>query len=283
VQLIEADVVIFGYGTITKSIIAKLQNRNASIICVTDNEHSQREINSSRDIQFFNRSEIVKSDIKSKNALFSWRNIEPLLQSSGQVREWLMSSQFKAKQSFLLSSASVYADSNVPINESTKNLDLNATSDRKMALEIALSKLMKSKSIFHSNLRISNAYGRDLDYGFIASLRKAIGVQTSVKVFTGREITRDYISINDIAFAIDQILEADFNYPDLNISTGRGQSISQVLTIFSTFGHTFENRIDVSPSLNIKDFSVLDCGLLSSLINWNPKSLTQGIQELLNT
>ena len=282
VQSIEAEVAIFGFGSITKSIITSLQKTNTSIICVTNNGYSQIENNGFRNIQFLTRAEIIKTELHSKKVLFSWRNVDPLLQNSGKLKEWLKSSRFISNQSFLLSSASVYASSNMAINESQINLALNAPVNGKLSLEASLIELMKGKSIFHSNLRISNAYGSELDYGFIAALRKAIDCQTSVQLFEGREIVRDYISITDIVFAIDQILAAEFSYSNINISTGRGNSIAQVLKIFEALGHLFGNRINVVPKSDIIGSSILDCTLLASLIDWKPRDLAQGIHEMLN-
>jgi len=282
VQSIEAEVAIFGFGNITKSIITNLQKTNTSIICVTNNEHSQIENNVCRDIQFLTRAEIIKTELQSKKVLFSWRNVDPLLQNSGKLKEWLKSSQFTSNQSFLLSSASVYADSIEAINESHINLALDASINAKLSLEGSLIELMKGKSIFHSNLRISNAYGPELDYGFIATLRKAINSQTSVQIFEGREIIRDYISITDVVFAVNQILATELSYSSINISTGRGYSIEQVLKIFGELGHLFGNRINVVPKSDIVASSILDSTLLASLIDWKPRDLVQGIHELLN-
>jgi hypothetical protein len=281
VQSIETDVVIFGFGKITKNIITKIQKTNTSIICVTDNAFSQIENNGCEDVKFLTRAEIVKTELQSKNILFSWRNADPLFENSGKLEQWIKSNRFTCSQSFLLSSASVYAESNLAINESQKNLDLISPINGKLALESVLLELMRVKSIFHTNLRISNAYGPDLDYGFIAALCKAVNSQTPVKIFTGREVIRDYISINDVVFAVSQILEADFPFLNINISTGRGNSISQVLEMFEGLGHFFENRINVLPKSDIVSSSILDCTLLASLIDWKPIDLAQGIQELL--
>ncbi len=235
-----------------------------------------------KDVKFLTRAEIVNTELQSKNILFSWRNVDPLLENSGKLHEWIKSSRFICNRSFLLSSASVYADSIEAINESKINLNLNAPVNSKLVLESSLLELMRDKSIFHSNLRISNAYGPDLDYGFIAALRKAIGTETPVKIFKGREIIRDYISISDIVFAVGQILSAEFSDTNMNISTGRGHSISQVLEIFGALGYFFENLIDVVPNPDTVSSSILDCTLLTSLIEWKPRDLAQGIHEMLN-
>jgi hypothetical protein len=279
VQSIETDVAIFGFGSITKSIITEIQKTNPSIICISDNAFSQIKINGCKDIKFLTRAEIHKIELHSKNALFSWRNVDPLFENSGKLQQWIKSDRFSCDQSFLLSSASVYGESNEAIKES--QINLNSPTSLKLSLESKLLELMRGKSIFHSNLRISNVYGPDLDYGFIAALRNAINSQTPARIFIGKEVIRDYVSISDVVFAISQILAAEFRHLNINISTGRGNSIAQILEIFEDLGHFFENRINVLPKTDIVSSSVLDCALLASLIDWKPIDLAQGIHDLL--
>ena len=282
VQSIETDVIILGYGRIIKNIISNLYDKNLSIICITNNELAQREINNHKEIQFITRAEAISKNLQSKKALFAWRNIAPLVENSGEFQDWLNSNQFESRQSFLLSSASVYRDSSITVCESQINLDQISDRSGKLLLETSLSDLMKSKSTFHTNLRISNIYGPNLNYGFIAALLDAIQNQAFVEIYEGREIVRDYISISDVVFAVSQILLADFKHPNINISTGKGNSISQVLDIFATYKYLFANRINKVPSLDIKSTSILNCELLSSIIEWKPRDLAQGINEILN-
>lgn len=281
-QLLETDIVIFGYGPITQEILASLQKENNSIICVTDNEYVDRDVNAHKNTRFLSRSEVVKTKVLSKGTLFSWRDKTPLHRNSSQMQEWLKSDLFRSERSLFLSSASVYADSGVSLTESLNNLELDVEENKKYVLEKIMSDIMQSKSIYHSNLRISNAYGKQLSYGFIGGLLKSITTHVPVQVYSGRLIVRDYISVTDIAFAVNKLLKVGSDKPNINISTGIGLSIPQVLNIFESHGHGFENRINVIPTLDVKSTSILDCTLLDSLVTWEPRNLEQGIAEILD-
>jgi nucleoside-diphosphate-sugar epimerase len=281
-QLIETDVAIFGFGPITRQIIANLQSENNSIVCVTENYYKQSDFNSHKGIQFLTRSEVIKTKVRSKSTVFSWRNVTPLHENTSRIQDWLNSDQFKSHRSLLLSSASVYEDSKEALDESLNNLRLNVQEEEKHFLEESLSNLMASKSVCHSNLRISNAYGQHLTYGFIGALLNTIKTNEPVQIFDGRTITRDYISVSDISFAVNKLLKLFSNKININVSTGIGNTIPQVLGIFEQRGYGFKNRISVVPTVDVKNSSILDCTLLASLIDWEPRNLDQGVAELLS-
>ena len=280
-QLIEADIAIFGYGPITKQIIANLQSENNSIVCITEHHYKQSVFNSHKEIRFLTRSEVIKTKVRSKSTIFCWRNAAPLHENTNRIQGWLNSGHFKSQRSLLLSSASVYKDSEEAIDESFNNLDSSFQENEKYILEELLSSIMRTNSICHSNLRISNAYGKHLTYGFIGALLNTIKTEGPVQIYEGRVITRDYISVTDITFAVNKLLKLISDKPNINISTGLGITIPQVLRIFEHHGYKFKNRINVVPTLDVKNSSVLDCALLASLINWEPRNLEQGVAEIL--
>jgi nucleoside-diphosphate-sugar epimerase len=131
-------------------------------------------------------------------------------------------------------------------------------------------------------LRISNIYGIDINYGFIGSLFRSIKEMSEVGLLNNLDITRDYIHVDDALYAIEMLLEIDTIKDCINISTGVGTSISQVLEIFSNNGHIFENRFMLQNDLSIKKVSILDCRLLSELINWKPSNISQVLNRLLS-
>jgi nucleoside-diphosphate-sugar epimerase len=75
---------------------------------------------------------------------------------------------------------------------------------------------MLSKSGRNVNLRISNVYGVELSYGFIGSLFQNIKNGTPVRILKGAEIFRDYISINDVIFAITNLINKDMAVKNIN-------------------------------------------------------------------
>ena len=281
-QIIEIDVIVFGYGRITQQLIKKLQQSNISVICVTNNEHSQREINFSEDIQFYSRGQVVNTKLNSKTAIFSWRNADPLLNNAQRIQNWLSSNQFSADRSFLLSSGAVYQDCLSAQGEADTNLEKTFDRGKKLFLEESLLTIFQQKKIKHMNLRISNTYGAGLDYGFIGSAVNSILSGSPIKIFEKRNVIRDYVSVNDVIYAINELIKLDSSERAVNLSTGIGTSVSQVLEIFKSCGYFLENRIfEIAPS-DLKHSSILSPQLLSSMIDWQPSNLPNGIAELMS-
>jgi nucleoside-diphosphate-sugar epimerase len=176
-----------------------------------------------------------------------------------------------------LSSSSVYKDSNAPQNENCKDLEKN----KKLELENFLTEIALKKESTHINLRISNVYGIDVSYGFIGALFNSIKYGSQVSIFQNLSITRDYVHVHDVIYAISALLEVDTDLECINISTGIGTTISQVLEIFASKDYNFENRTKIINNLKAKQVSILDCKNLSKLIDWQPKTLTEVLSELL--
>ena len=139
---------------------------------------------------------------------------------------------------------------------------------------------LKKESI-HINLRISNVYGINVRYGFIGALFDSIKHGSEVSIFQNLSITRDYVHVHDVIYAIRMLFEVDTDLECINISTGIGTTISQVLDIFASKGYNFEKRREIAINLLVKQVSILDCTNLSKLIDWQPRSLTEVLSELL--
>jgi UDP-glucose 4-epimerase len=270
-----ADVIVFGYGLITKQIIDNLLAHGYYIICVTDLKEMNNRALNDKGIEFITRSEATQNKLRATAAIFTWKNCEPLIEQDLRILNWLSSELLEVRASFLLSSGSVYVDSAKPQTEETNELLSNVLNNEKYKLEIEITKLMESKRVRHSNLRISNVYGGDLTYGFIAHLVDSWRKKTPPRVFRDQSIVRDYLFIEDLIFAIHQLLEAESLGRNINISTGIGTEISQVLHLFEKNGFIFRKTVEIENPTT--QSSILDCTLLSNNISWKPKNLSQGI------
>jgi nucleoside-diphosphate-sugar epimerase len=270
-------ILIFGAGEITNLLIKELIFKGKKVICVTDNSFNQIDNLSHTNLEILSYKEILSKKLEVDKVIFSWKDINRLSDNDQSIRKWLESHMFQANKSFHLSSASVYKDSISPQDESSTALENN----KKLELEYILKEITIKKGIFHTDLRISNVYGIDISYGFIGSLFNSIKSGNEVGILQDLNITRDYIHVNDVIYAIQMIIEINTHVDCLNISTGIGTSISQVLEIFTSKGYNFENRVEISNEIKVKKFSILDCKNLSEVINWQPSSLTQVLNRLL--
>jgi len=268
---------IFGVGEITNLLIKELILKDKKVLCVTDNSFNQIDNLSHANLEILSYKEILSKKLEVDKVIFSWKDTNRLNNDNQSIRKWLESHMFQANKSFHLSSASVYKDSNAPQDESCTILENN----KKLELEYILKEITLKKDLIHKDLRISNVYGIDISYGFIGSLFNSIRYGNEVGILQNLNITRDYIHVKDVIYAIQMLLEIDTNVDCLNISTGVGTSISKVLEIFASKGYNFENRIKLSNNLIVKTTSILDCKNLIELINWQPSSLTQVLNKLL--
>jgi nucleoside-diphosphate-sugar epimerase len=272
-----SHVLIFGAGEISNLIIKELTFRNNKVLCVSNNRFGQTNNLSYENLEIISYEEILSQKLDVDTAIFAWRDSTRLISDNHAILNWIESENFHANKSLHLSSSSVYKDFNAPQNENCKVLEKN----KKLELENILTEIAFKKESIHINLRISNVYGIEVSYGFIGALFDSIKHGTEVSIFQNLNITRDYIHVHDVIYAIRMLLEVDTDLECINISTGIGTTISQVLQIFASKGYNFGKRTEVPNNLKVKQDSILDCKNLSELIDWQPKSLARVLNELL--
>lgn len=274
---IEADFIIFGFGKLTSKLINSLSSSAKKVICISN---IAKTMNPESKIQFFTRDEIKSKIINAHNAVFAWNDYSPF--RDVLLMNWIGSNKLNLNRSFLLSSSSVYKDSLKILNESEENLESSLLSNEKYIIEMKLTEILGNKGVNHSNLRISNVYGHGLSYGFIAELISSIQTTASPTIFRQRDILRDYLSINDLIYAIKGLAKLPYTEKNINISTGVGVTFNEILSIFREKGYNFDLRIDIDAPIQIKKSVVLDCALLRSKLHWGPVPVDRGIGELLN-
>jgi len=276
IKRIRSDFIFFGYGRVTDNLIDYFLSRGKSVICVTNQATPSSEI---PNLRFLSREELIKHKVVSDFAVFCWRDATAL---SVATHEWLSSNLAGIHRSFFLSSASVYMSSEKPLNEDPKNLSSDHLANIKFLLERKLDEIFHAKDISHTNLRIANVYGRDLQHGFISSLLGSLNHKIPADVYNEKLITRDYVSVSDLSLAIERLTKIENKIQDLNISTGIGTDIEGVLQAFEDLGRKINLRNYTNPPNDMKTGVVLDCGLLQSTIQWNPVPLKDGISEILS-
>ena len=271
-----SNVLIFGAGEISNLLIKELIFSGNKVSCVTDNRFGQINDLSHVNLEILSYEEILNQKIEVDTAIFAWRDSTRLISDNRAILNWIVSQNFHANKSFHLGSSSVYKDFSAPQNENCKVLENN----KKLELENFLTEIAVKKESIHINLRISNVYGLDVSYGFIGALFNSIKQGSKVSIFQNLSITRDYVHVHDVIYAIKMLLEVDTDLECINISTGIGTSISKVLDIFASKGYNFEKRTDIANDLKVKQVSILDCKTLSKLIVWKPISVESAINEI---
>jgi UDP-glucose 4-epimerase len=276
-NLLEADFIFFGFGKITENIINALTHDNQKIICVSNLPKMN---NLTPKVTWFAREEIIQKKVSARQAIFAWNNSLPL--HDKQMMNWIKSDELLLDSSFLLSSSSVYKDSQEVLSEDLRNLEPTFRYNEKYILETNLTELFSDKENQHSNLRISNVYGKGLTHGLIASLLNSISSTNPPTIFQQKDIVRDYLYIKDLIFAIEKLAVLNNNEVNINISTGIGIAIHEVLEIFREQGYNFDSCIEINAPSQLKKSVVLDSNLLGSKVSWAPTSVRDGIIDLLN-
>jgi len=274
-NLIRSDYIFFGFGKITNHLINHLHGQGKSIVCVTNQIHP---VSEKSNLRFITRERLIQQKVIAEVAVFGWIGTSPL---SKDFTEWLLTNYFEVQRSFMLSTASVYKSSLEALNEDRRNLGPDHSVNKKYCLEKELLAIFRDKETPHTNLRISNVYGVGLDHGFIASLLKSLISKSPADVYNQTQITRDYISINDLAKAIEELSKSKSKLDVLNVSTGVGTNLAEILELFENLGSKIDlcNHLDAPIETRMR--VVLDCSLLKSLIQWDPVSLKIGIGQIL--
>lgn len=271
-----SNVLIFGAGEISNLLIKELIFSGNKVSCVTDNRFGQINNLSHVNLEILSYEEILNQKLEVDTAIFAWKDSTRLISDNRAILNWIESQNFHANKSFHLGSSSVYKDFSAPQSESCKVLENN----KKLELENFLTEIAAKKESIHINLRISNVYGIDVSYGFIGALFNSIKHGSKVSIFQNLSITRDYVHVHDVVYAIKMLLEVDTDLECINISTGIGTSISKVLEIFASKGYKFEKQTEIANDLKVKQVSILDCTTLSKLIDWKPISVECAINEI---
>jgi nucleoside-diphosphate-sugar epimerase len=270
------DYIFFGHGALSNYLISYFVRKGKSVICVTNHASS---ISETTNLRFLSVDKLVNTKVLADYAIFCWR--ESTAQSDASS-EWLSTNLFGIRKSFFLSSASVYRSSEKELKEDPKNLSPQYLQNNKFLLERRLSNLLHSKEIPHTNLRITNVYGPELQHGFISSLFKSLEHKIPADVYNQSWITRDYVSVFDLCLALELLTKTETKIQVLNISTGIGTDIEGVLQVFEDLGRKISLRNYTNAPSDIKSRVILDCGLLQSTIKWNPVPLKDGISKILS-
>lgn len=271
-----ADILIFGYGEITRHLIHKFTADGLRVICVSDQDLNIQ-------VPLFaqlRRSEIIRMKVESNILLVCWKDEFKLFEFEGEFYRWMIESLCVTQSCYILSSASIYKDSPMPLAESEQNLDLNYRDNPKYRLEQEILNVTQKMNVNSCILRISNVYGKDIKYGLIGSILNSINSGVSAKIYTGATLIRDYLFVNDLYDALYKLINSKNQEKILNLSSGIGLNPDQVLEQFLTqrFKVKF-NRIETSPVI-YKECSILDNGRARRAIEWIPKPLDLNIRYL---
>lgn len=136
------------------------------------------------------------------------------------------------------------------------------------------------------SLRISNPYGP------FQNLQKAQGALTTfchhvandkpIVIWGDGSVERDFIHVSDVADALIKAGGAEVSGTEINIGSGHGHSLNEILDIIGLIeGRRIERQYQSARAFDVQR-NFLDIGKAARLLGWQPQiALRQGIAELL--
>lgn len=132
-------------------------------------------------------------------------------------------------------------------------------------------------------LRPSNPYGRHQRLhgaqGLVAvALGKALAGE-SLEVWGDGEAVRDYLDVRDLADAVVQLVESGAEGASLNIGSGVGHSVNEVVELVQRVsGRRLEVLYRPARGVDVRRI-VLDTAALAASIRWQPRPLEDGLRD----
>lgn len=211
-------------------------------------------------------------------------DIESNLIQSVRLLQLCVKSRIK-KVIFLSSGGTVYGiPQAIPIKETHPTNPICAYGITKLAIEKYLHLFKQLYGLSYSILRPSNPYGPrqnpDGQQGAIAVfLGRAIRGQP-IKIWGDGSITRDYFYVSDLARACLLAANSEMESPVINIGSGQGVSLNQLLEIIQ---HVVEKPLHVirlpSRPFDVSEV-ILDIEHARTHLGWQPTiSLEQGVYK----
>lgn len=182
------------------------------------------------------------------------------------------------------SGGTVYGDGgDEPIPENRPPMPKSRYGRSKVLLEQAVLHAHEHEGLDYLILRPSNPYGRyqriDASQGLVAvAIGRAMSGQV-LEIWGDGRAVRDYVDVRDLVAAVVDLILARVPNRTLNLSSGVGHSIDEVLGIVEHAVGRRITRIHKPPRSSDVRSVVLDPSALARLVAWAPRGLEQGVRE----
>jgi UDP-glucose 4-epimerase len=168
-------------------------------------------------------------------------------------------------------------------HESDALAPINLYGMAKAQLEAAITYHHRVAGLDHLVLRPSNPFGRFQPLGgaqgFVSvALSRALAGRP-IEVWGDGSTVRDYVSVDDLAFALVELLAKGVSGASLNVGSGVGHSLLEVIAaIEEVTGKRLQ--VDFKPGRTVDvPSTVLDIGALRSHLAFTPLDLREGLRR----
>jgi UDP-glucose 4-epimerase len=186
---------------------------------------------------------------------------------------------------YFSSGGAIYGNAeSLPVNEDVECRPISPYGVTKLAAEHHLLTASRGDAVPVRILRVANAYGPlqrpRTGQGLVAALLHAAATSSPVELFGDGSTLRDYVDVRDVAQATVQLADRDGRELVVNVGTGVGHRVDDVLAIAeSVTGMKIDvHRLEARPT-DVRAV-VLDVERLSSLVPWRPRTLEAGVADV---
>ena len=181
-----------------------------------------------------------------------------------------------------LSSGSVYGEASARVDERFPVKPLTVYGARKAAEEKCVIDSFRGHTAVQI-LRVSNVFGDSRFHDFTNQCLKAAMDKSSVKVYSNGDIVRDFLFVSCLVDALLHliVLDSKEEYLVLNLSTGIGTSIAQVISCISEETGLPIKKIDYQRPNELVRHSILDNSAILTTIPWQPIKFEVGMKRYL--
>lgn len=163
----------------------------------------------------------------------------------------------------------------IPITEGHPQNPICSYGISKLAIEKYLFMFHKLYGLDYQILRVSNPYGQ---YQNPYSQQGAIGVflgkvlrNEPIEIWGDGSVSRDYIFIDDLVEAMQLTINNDISEKILNIGSGKGTSLNQILEIIKeVVGKKINVLYKEGRGIDVP-YNILDITRAGKCLNWYPK------------
>ncbi len=269
----ECEVLFLGFGPISHAFAKRLIGKGHKVVAVTEQfiaSEAETEL-SSDSLTMMNWQPAILQEIRSESTYIGWRQPPQIHPLGNELINWVKSPKVETRKIHHLSSASVYAGDKELFLESDHDFRIKKVKmNSKQELEHLVLEVAEEKQTRFVNFRISNVYGSKLNKGFINEAINSIKHHQAIKTFKQLDLVRDYLSIDDLIEALIELRLNDFDDERLNLSSGQGLAISDIVSELKKLNSNDLIITEVEPPEGILRRSVLSCGRLEEIIPWKP-------------
>jgi UDP-glucose 4-epimerase len=183
---------------------------------------------------------------------------------------------------FLSSGGAVYGNpTSLPVTEDAPTAPISPYGVWKLAAEKYIAMYGHVYGIQYCIVRAGNVYGDGQvirhGHGAVATVLQAAETSRAVHVLGNGDDLRDYVFADDLAHVLVELVTRS-NLPQvINVGTGQGTSIRQLIAIIEQVTGTTIRAGHVPPRPFDVGSIVLDSNRLSTLVEWLPTPLQVGI------